>query len=123
MRIDNVDGESSLHSDTSDFRDGGPWACSVLYPGELNLLESRLVDLRFCVDDNYLILLMPICQSTFTDDQIEHASAKFGVKRVHLTTTSVQHVIQCPQDHFPRIALILPLVVSRIRLRLHRVDK
>lgn len=52
----------------------------MLYQGELNLLELRLVDLRFYVDDNYLMLLMPICQSTFMDNQIEHASSKFAVE-------------------------------------------
>lgn len=64
MRIDNVDGCSSLHLDVSDFRDGGPWAYLCI-AGELNLLESRPVDPRSYADDNYLILQMPICHLDF----------------------------------------------------------
>lgn len=55
MRIDNVDGGSSLHLAMPDFRDGGPWA----QQREFNLLESQSVDLRSFAGDNYLILLMP----------------------------------------------------------------
>jgi hypothetical protein len=53
---------------------------AVQHQGELDLLESRLVALRSYVDDNYLMLLMPICQSAFMDNQIEHASSKFAVE-------------------------------------------